>query len=73
MPKIKELNNEELEDYLNAYRDKFNQNKEDEKVKAKVLAIETALNNRSLLGITTSPTTRSTKTSFFNWFKRNKD
>lgn len=55
MPKIKELNNKELKEYLAAYQKSLNFDPDNHEIQKKVNAIEQALNKRQILGLIHSP------------------
>jgi|LULF01.1.fsa_nt_gb hypothetical protein len=55
MPKIKELSNDALQDYLICYQQMAHKNPENEEYQLKVQIIEKALNDRRILGEKTSP------------------
>ncbi len=70
MPKIKDLNNEDLKEYLAAYKYELNKDLNNPDLKFTVRAIEKALNDRVFLGKTRS--SRKNKKSIFGFLKRKK-
>ncbi len=74
MPKIKDLSNELIQQYISAYQSKLRKNPDNQDLMYKIRAMEKALQDRSLLGINIKEKKQNTfLIKLKNLFSRKKD
>ncbi len=73
MIKIKNISNDQLKEYLEAYKELLELDTNNEEIDFKVKAIEKAINNRELLGIKVKKSqNETTLTKFLSKLKKSK-
>lgn len=74
MPKIKDLSNELIQQYISAYQSKLRKDPDNQDLMYKIRAMEKALQDRSLLGINIKEKKQNTfLIKLKNLFSRKKD
>ena len=74
MPKIKDLSNELIQQYISAYQSKLRKNPDNQDLMYKIRAMEKALQDRALLGINIKEKKQNTfLIKLKNLFSRKKD